>query len=115
MGYGFRTAGARAGWKFDIQGRERAYSLNDWNELPERIIYAAERLKCVQIECKPAVDVIGRFDFENVLRPAISVGDTIRKTVQAGNDKAAARGITGCIAEKQGEGFTQRIRKRPLQ
>ena len=23
MGYGFRTAGARAGWKFDIQGRER--------------------------------------------------------------------------------------------
>ena len=31
MGYGFRTAGARAGWKFDIQGRERAYSLNDWN------------------------------------------------------------------------------------
>ena len=50
MGYGFRTAGARAGWKFDIQGRERAYSLNDWNELPEQIILAAERLKHTQID-----------------------------------------------------------------
>ena len=67
MGYGFRTAGARPGWKLDIQGRERAYSLNDWNELPEQIIYAAERLKHTQIECKPAMDVIGRFNFENVL------------------------------------------------
>lgn len=67
MGYGFRTAGARAGWKFDIQGRERAYSLNDWNELPERIVFAAERLKDAQIECKPALDVIGRFNFKNAL------------------------------------------------
>lgn len=51
----------------DVQGRERAYALRDWNQFPERIIEAATRLKEVQIECRPALDVIRRFDFENVL------------------------------------------------
>ena len=67
MGHGFRTTGGKVGWKCDIQGRERAYTLNDWNNMPEKIIQAAERLKEAQIECKPAVDVIERFNFENVL------------------------------------------------
>ena len=67
MGYGFRTAGSKVGWKCDIQGRERAYVLKDWNELPEKIIFAAERLKEAQIECRPAVDIIERFNFENCL------------------------------------------------
>lgn len=67
MGYGFRTAGSKVGWKCDIQGRERAYVLKDWNELPEKIILAAERLKEAQIECRPAVDIIERFNFENCL------------------------------------------------
>ena len=67
MGHGFRTAGSKVGWKCDIQGRERAYVLKDWNELPEKIILAAERLKEVQIECRPAVDIIERFNFENCL------------------------------------------------
>ena len=51
----------------DVQGRERAYALRDWNQFPERIIEAAARLKEVQIECRSALDVIKRFDFENVL------------------------------------------------
>ena len=51
----------------DVQGRERAYALRDWNQFPERIIEAAVRLKEVQIECRPALDVISRFNFENVL------------------------------------------------
>lgn len=67
MGYGFRTAGGKAGWKIDIQGREKAYTVKDWNGLPEKIIYAAERMKDAQIECRPAAEVIRRFDFENVL------------------------------------------------
>ena len=67
MGHGFRTNGERVGWKNDIQGRERAYASKDWRSLPERIIEAAERMRGVQIENKPAVDVIERFNFPNVL------------------------------------------------
>lgn len=66
MGQGFRTSG-ETGWKNDIQGRERAYAARDWVTLPERIMEAAERLRGVQIECKPAIEVIRRFNFGNVL------------------------------------------------
>lgn len=38
MGHGFRTSGGKVGWKMDVQGRERAYALRDWNQFPERII-----------------------------------------------------------------------------
>lgn len=67
MGHGFRTNGKKVGWKNDIQGRERAYAAEDWKSLPERMSEAAERLRGVQIECRPAVKVIERFNFENVL------------------------------------------------
>ena len=66
MGYGIRTNG-KTGWKNDIQGREKAYGTKDWAELPDRIMKASERLRGVQIECKQAIDVIERYDFENVL------------------------------------------------
>lgn len=67
MGHGFRTNGEKVGWKNDVQGRERSYASQDWANLPEKIIYAAERLRGVQIENKPAVDVIQRFNYPNVL------------------------------------------------
>lgn len=67
MGYGFRTNGEKVGWKNDIQGRERAYATQDWCQLPEKIMQAAERLRGVQIENRPAVELIKRFNFENVL------------------------------------------------
>ena len=67
MGHGFRTNGEKVGWKNDIQGRERAYTSQDWIHLPEKIMQASERLRGVQIENKPAVDVIQRFNFHNVL------------------------------------------------
>ena len=67
MGHGFRTNGEKVGWKNDVQGRERAYASQDWAHLPERIMQAAERLRGVQIENKPAVDLIQRFDYPNVL------------------------------------------------
>lgn len=67
MGHGFRTNGEKVGWKIDIQGRERAYAAQDWCHLPEKIMQAAERLRGVQIEYRPAVDVIERFNHPNVL------------------------------------------------
>lgn len=67
MGHGFRTNGERVGWRNDIQGRERAYAARDWCMLPDRVIQAAERLRGVQIENKPAAELIPRFNFENVL------------------------------------------------
>ena len=67
MGYGYRINGDRVGWCNDVQGRERAYAAKDWTELPSRIVQTAERLRGVQIECRPAVDVIQRFNHSNVL------------------------------------------------
>lgn len=67
MGHGFRTNGEKVGWKNDVQGRERAYALKSWNKLPEQIITAAERLKEVQIENRPACELITRFNHPNVL------------------------------------------------
>lgn len=67
QGYGFRTNEYQVGWKNDIQGRERAYAAKYWTELPELIAAAAERLRGVQIECRPALEVIRRFNFPNVL------------------------------------------------
>ena len=67
MGHGFRTAGWKAGWKNDIQGRERAYAALEWRSIPERILQAAERLRGVQIECMPAVALMQRFNHKKVL------------------------------------------------
>lgn len=67
MGHGFRTTGEKVGWKNDVQGRERAYALKGWNSLPEKIIATAERLKGVQIENRPAEELIPRFNFDSVL------------------------------------------------
>lgn len=46
---------------------ERAYAARDWCNLPEKIFQAAERLRGVQIENKPAVEVIKRFNNKKVL------------------------------------------------
>lgn len=67
MGHGFRTTGEKVGWKNDVQGREKAYAAQGWCNLPEKIIQAAERLRGVQIENKPAVELIQRFNFPKVL------------------------------------------------
>ena len=67
MGHGFRTNGEKVGWKNDIQGRERAYASQDWCNLPDKILQAAERLRGVQIENRPAVELIKRFNYSNVL------------------------------------------------
>lgn len=67
QGYGYRVNQYKVGWKNDVQGREKAYAMRHWNELPERILLAAERLKQVQVECMPGVELIKRFKFPEVL------------------------------------------------
>lgn len=67
MGHGLRTNGGKVGWKNDVQGRERSYASQEWCKVPDKIMYAAERLRGVQIENKPAVELIQRFNFKNVL------------------------------------------------
>ena len=57
----------KTGFKIDTYGRERAYCVDCWNRLPDGIREAAERLKQVQIENRPALDIIRRFNFDNVL------------------------------------------------
>lgn len=66
QGHGFRTNGYKVGWKNDVQGRERMYALWDWYRLPEWIIEIAERLRKAQIENRPALEVVKRFNFDNV-------------------------------------------------
>lgn len=66
QGHAFRTTGAKVGWKNDVVGRERAYALWNWYRLPEWIIDIAERLRKVQIENRPALEVIERFNYSNV-------------------------------------------------
>ena len=66
QGHGFRSNGYKVGWKNDVQGRERMYALWNWYRLPEWVIEIAERLRRVQIECSPALELIVRYDYENV-------------------------------------------------
>lgn len=68
QGHGFRTNGNKVGWKNDVVGRERAYALWNWYRLPEWIIEIAERLRKVQIENRPALEVIQRFNYSNVFQ-----------------------------------------------
>lgn len=67
QGHGYRTNGEKVGWKNDVQGREKAYAAVGWCNLPDKILQAAERLRGVQIECRPAVEVIRRFNSPKVL------------------------------------------------
>lgn len=66
QGHGFRTNGYKVGWKNDVRGRESMYALWNWYRLPEWIIGIAERLRMVQIENRPALEVIKRFNYSNV-------------------------------------------------
>ena len=67
MGHGFRLTGEKVGWKRDVQGREAAYAASGWCKVPEVIKEAAERLRGVQIENRPALDLIARYNYPNVL------------------------------------------------
>lgn len=67
MGRGFRCTGEKVGWKNDVQGREKSYAANQWCNAPEVILEASDRLRGVQIENRPALELIRRFNYPNVL------------------------------------------------
>ena len=67
QGYGVRTNGNHPGFKVDIAGREAAYAARNWEDLPSVIVEAAERLRGVQIEQMDAVDLIRKYNADNVL------------------------------------------------
>ena len=66
MGRGFKTY-EKIGFKIDVYSRERSYCVGCWNRLPKDILEAAARLKDVQIENRPAIDIIRKFNHGNVL------------------------------------------------
>lgn len=66
MGYGFKTF-QKTGFKIDVYARENSYAVNCWNRLPGDLLKAAERLKGVQIENRPALELIRKFNHDNVL------------------------------------------------
>ena len=66
MGYGFKTY-TQTGFKIDIAGRQGSYAVRAWTKMPELVQQLSGRLKDVQIEHRPALDVIRRFNFGNVL------------------------------------------------
>ncbi len=67
QGYGYRTNEHKVGWKSDVQGREAAYAMRNWYRLPVWIMNIVDRLREAQLECRPAVEVIKRFNYANVL------------------------------------------------
>lgn len=66
QGHGFRTTGEKDGWKNDVRGREKMYALWNWYRLPGWVMDITERLRRVQIENRPALEVIRRFDYGDV-------------------------------------------------
>jgi DNA adenine methylase len=65
MSYGFRPT-EKSGWKNNVNGRERAYAVKCWNDLPKLIQEVTLRLKQVQIECRPAIELIEKYSRDNV-------------------------------------------------
>ena len=66
MGHGFKTC-QKTGFKIAVYARENSYAVNCWNRLPGDLLDAARRLKDVQIENRPALDLIRKFNHDNVL------------------------------------------------
>lgn len=80
--HGSRNDGYKAGWKCDVIGRERMYGLWNWYRLPKWVIEIAERLRKVQIENRPALEVIQKFNYPNVfmyIDPPYLLGTRRRK------------------------------------
>lgn len=64
--FGTKTSD-RTGWRNDLQARGAMYLLRQWNRLPYQLVKVAERIKQAQIENQPAVKLIKRYKFSEVL------------------------------------------------
>lgn len=64
--FGSKTSD-RVGWKNEVQGKQGKNAVNIWCKLPQRIMDVTQRLKTVQIENRPAMEVIERHRYPGVL------------------------------------------------
>lgn len=64
--FGSKTSD-RVGWKNEVQGKQGKNAVKIWCELPQRILKVAHRLKTVQVENRPALEVIERHRYRGVL------------------------------------------------
>ncbi|MCP6429319.1 hypothetical protein NL523_28805, partial [Klebsiella pneumoniae] len=55
------TVGGRSGWHNEIGDALGTAVARQWCRVDERILAAAERLRGVQIECRPAEDLIAAY------------------------------------------------------
>lgn len=60
--------GSRSGWAREIKSDRRGrHYTREWDDLPDRIVAITERLKHVQLECRPALGLIEQFREPDVL------------------------------------------------
>lgn len=64
--YGAKSSD-RCGWRNDIQGRKGTSCPKQWRRIPKQIPAVAERLKDAQIENQPALELIARYRYREVL------------------------------------------------
>lgn len=62
---GTRTNGHRSGWR--NRGKAESSTVSLWQRLPAELLKVARRLKDAEIECRPAVEVIRRYNAANCL------------------------------------------------
>lgn len=112
QGHGFRTDGCKVGWKNDVHGRESMYALWDWYRLPGWIMGTAERLRKVQIECRPALEVIERFDYPDVFMyidppylPETRRGKQYRHEMTEKDHEELLEAVTGSRAKVMVSGY----------
>jgi DNA adenine methylase len=58
---------SKVGWRNDVQGRQGTSCAKVWRNMPERMIEVSKRLVDAQIENLPALEVIERFKYKDVL------------------------------------------------
>lgn len=63
--FGSKTSD-RTGWRNDVRGRKYSMTMT-WRKVPDRILAVADRLMDAQIENQPAIDLIIRYSFSEVL------------------------------------------------
>ncbi len=66
MAFGCKTAD-RSGWRNNLQAKRGTFYPHEWDNVPERIMFATNRLKNAQIENQPAIKLISRYNFSEVL------------------------------------------------
>lgn len=70
QGHGAATGGrSTVSWRHQgVKGmRANVWTWKGWNDLPERLAFAAQALKCAEIETRPALNVIAEYQAPDVL------------------------------------------------